>query len=322
MTRASPSRILLIQLHHLGDVVLATPAIRAARQAFPEARIDFITGPLGAQVLEANPHLDTILVGPSMHWLFSTRYDAVADMHSVPRTALYTIATRARTRIGIRGRGPRNLAYTELLPREGGPVYMARQKLRLLAPLGIAVNTADARLEITIETAQRGWARATVAGHKGVQPLVAISPVAKHAFKQWGPANWAAVADALAEHGARILITSGPGEAAQARAVAERMKHPALWEYGPTTVRQLAALYEQCALWLGNDGGPKHIAVAAGTPTVTVIRKRLGLVWSDPDDRKQVSINSESESLQSVQPSAVISAARAFLSSQAYEDRK
>jgi len=313
MTGAPLSRILLIQLHHLGDVVLATPAVRAARRAFPDARIDFVTSRLGAQALEGNPHLDTILVAPSVSWLFHTHYDAVADMHSVPRTALYTVATRARMRVGIRGRGPRNLAYTHLLPREGGPVYMARQKMRLLAPLGVDVSHADARLEIAISEEQRAWARGVVAEHKGLQPLVAISPVAKHAFKQWGIENWADVADVLAGHGARILITSGPGEEEQARAVAEHMRHPALWQYGRTTVRQLAALYEQCALWVGNDGGPKHIAVAAGIPTVVVNRKQLGRVWSDADDPNQQSINSGSDTLEDINPSSVISAAQARL---------
>jgi ADP-heptose:LPS heptosyltransferase len=100
--------------------------------------------------------------------------------------------------------------------------------------------------------------------------IVAISPVSLHDYKQWGAANWAVVADALADEGLRILITSGPGELEQARAVADQMKHPAIWNYGSTTVRQLTALYEQCALWAGNDGGPKHLAVAAKTKTVSV----------------------------------------------------
>jgi ADP-heptose:LPS heptosyltransferase len=59
------------------------------------------------------------------------------------------------------------------------------------------------------------------------------------------------------------------------------MKAPAVWDYGRTTIRELAALYRRCALWVGNDGGPKHVAVAAGTPTLTVIRYPLGPIWTD-----------------------------------------
>ena len=302
-------RILLLQLYHLGDVILTTPAIRAARNAFPDARIDFVTNPLGAQALEDHPHLDNVLVHPRLWDIFRSRYDAVVDLHSVPRTARVVAASRARRRIGLKGRGPRNLAYNHLLPREQRSVYMALQKARLLAPLGIDAENADLSLEIALTDQHRVWAENTFKQHALGEHVVAISPVAKHEFKQWGAHNWARVADALAERGAQILITSGPGEEAQAEAVAKHMKHKAVWQYGKTTVRQLAALYERCSLWMGNDGGPKHMAVAVKTPTITVYRRNLGGVWSDPNDSNQTAINSGQESLEAIKPHSVIEAA-------------
>jgi heptosyltransferase III len=310
---AAPRRILLLQLYHLGDVILTTPAIRATRRAFPDALIHFVTNDLGAQALQDNPHIDQILIKPRLFDIFRQRYDAVVDMHSVPRTARIVAASRARLRVGLRGRGPRNLAYSTLHPREQGSVYMARQKLRLLAPLGVDVETADLQLELAIQPEHVAQAKRVMAEHSLTGRVVAISPVSKHAFKQWGAANWAAVADALADHGAQILITSGPGESEQAEAVASQMKHPAVWEYGPTTVRELAAMYGQCALWLGNDGGPKHMAVAAGTPTITVYRRNLGGVWSDPNDAKQIVINSNQETLENVTQDKVIAEATRML---------
>jgi heptosyltransferase-2/heptosyltransferase-3 len=311
---AAPQRILLLQLHHLGDVLLATPAIRTARATYPGSTIDFVTNALGAQALEHNPHLSNVFVRPGLLSIHRSRYDAVVDMHSVPRTARIVAASRARIRIGLRGRGPRNLAYTRLLPRELEAVYMARQKLRLLAPLGVEAESADVRLEIAIDAAQHEWAARMVQMHGLSGRVVAVSPVARHDFKQWGAQNWARAADALADAGLQILITSGPGEEAQARAVADAMTHSAVWQYGPTSVRQLAALYARCALWIGNDGGPKHIATAAGTRTVTVYRRNLGGVWSDPADPRQTVINSQQESLDSITPQQVINAAIAQLS--------
>jgi heptosyltransferase III len=302
-----PDSLLLIQLYHLGDVMLTTPAIRAARRAFPKARIDVATRSLGAQALDGNPHLDHILIDPSFADLRHAHYDAVIDMHSVPRSALFTWATRAHVRIGIRGSWPRNYAYTRLFKREPGHVYMALQKLKLLTPLGVDVAAADLRLEIAIDEGQRARARQLLAPLP--RPVVAISPVAKHAFKQWGAAKWAAVADALAVAGASILITSGPGEEAQAEAVAQAMNQPALWQYGRTSVRELAAMYAECALWLGNDGGPKHIATAAGTPTVTVNRRRLGGVWSNDADPNQIQINSGTVTLDNISVDEVVASA-------------
>ncbi len=310
---AAPQRILLLQLHHLGDVLLTTPAIRAAREAFPDAIIDFVTSPLGTQALEDNPHLDSVLL-PKMWRVLRRRYDFAVDFHSVPRSARVVAASRARVRIGLRGRGPRNLAYTQLLPREKRSIYMARQKLRLLEPLGIDADNASVRLEITLKPEHHAWAAQAMQQHGlGSSPVVAVSPVSKHEFKQWGVANWARVGDALAEAGALVLITSGPGEEEKAEAVARAMKHEAVWRYGRTTVRQLAALYQRCVLWVGNDGGPKHIATAAGTPTVTVYRRQLGGVWSDPFDPNQVAVNSREEGLASIQPEQVIKPALELL---------
>jgi ADP-heptose:LPS heptosyltransferase len=333
-------RLLLIQLVGMGDVLLCTPSIRAARAAFPHARIDFLTDALGADALGGNPHLDEVLVyrrGLRHEWrilreIRGRRYDAVADFHSVPRTSRVVLASAAPQRIGVRGRGPRNLAYTELLPKVRDSVYIPRQKLRVLAPLGVDTGASvDCSLEIVIGSPEREFARQFWKryGLDGADPVVAISPVAHVPLKQWGAERWAAVGDALVTAGARVLITSGPGEREQAAAVAERMKAPAIWDYGRTTIRELAALYRHCVLWVGNDGGPKHVAVAAGTPTLTVFRYPLGPIWTEDaaavphryiqcrpaglPHGARMTPELEARSLDAVQPAEVVDAAVSML---------
>lgn len=291
--RGEVRRVLLIQLRNLGDVLLCTPAIRALKQACPTARLDFLTGAPGAEALRGNPHLAEVLAwpaGPRARWtlLLELRrrgYDAVLDFQSHPRTFWIGRATGAPQRIGIRKRGPRNLAYTHLVRRLAADVYQARQKLTLLAPLGLPVapGTADLRLEIAIGIAERARAEEILAAHGLLAdpPVVAVSAVSKLPIKQWGAERWAVVADALADAGAKVLLTSGPGERVQAEAVARLMRNPAVWDYGPTTIPELAALYERCLLWVGNDGGARHVAVAAGIPTLCVIQRGLGSAWTD-----------------------------------------
>lgn len=288
---AALDRILLVQLHHLGDVVLATPAIRAVRLAFPRASLDFLAGRPGADVLRGNPHLDHVHVlrrgwtpGRSLaSALRRARYDAVVDFHSTPRTALLVAATRAPLRVGVVGRGPRNLVYSQLVPRVRDPVYMARQKLRLLAPLGVEADPEDLDLEVFPSAEERAWAADAFERHglAGDARIAALSPVSRIALKQWGAERWAAVADRLVAEGLRVVLTNGPRELDQVRDVVSRMTQPAAWDVGVDTVGRLAALYERCTVWLGNDGGAKHIAVGVGVPSVTVARPGLGAVWTD-----------------------------------------
>jgi heptosyltransferase III len=287
---AEPRRILLVQLRNMGDVLLCTPAVRAARRAYPDAEIDFLAAAPGVDALTGNPYLDTLLTwrpGWREHWrlwrhLRRRRYDLVADFQSTPRTARLVWVTGAPRRLGVRGRGPRNRVYTDLVPKMKGPVYTAVQKLAVLSPLGVEPGS-DLSLDTVIGPAERAWADEIwdrFGLGKGA-PVIAISPVAREPFKQWGADRWAEVADEVAAAGARVLITSGPGEREHAAAVVARMQRPAVWDYGTGSLRGLAALYERCGLWLGNDGGPKHVAVAAGTPTLTVIRWQLGPCWTD-----------------------------------------
>jgi ADP-heptose:LPS heptosyltransferase len=287
----APRRLLLLQPRWMGDVLLCTPAIREARRAFPDAVIDFATEPAGGEVLRSNPHLDEVLVDRGglasrialLREVVRRRYDAVVDFRSTNSTAQLATASRAPVRIGIRGRGPRNLAYTTLVERIDLGTYAARHKLDMLARLGVATSeVTDLSLELPVGSAAREKAAAVwrANGLDG-RTVVAISPVSREAYKQWGAERWAAVADDVTDRGAAVLFTNGPGEIEQVAAVVERMRHAPVWNYGSTTLEELAALLERCELWVGNDGGSKHVAAAAGVPTLSVVRWQIGRVWTD-----------------------------------------
>ncbi|HEV2456838.1 MAG TPA: hypothetical protein VGS80_00615, partial [Ktedonobacterales bacterium] len=53
-------RILVIKLATLGDLLLATPALRALRRRYPDARLDVLTTPEAASLLADSPHVDRV----------------------------------------------------------------------------------------------------------------------------------------------------------------------------------------------------------------------------------------------------------------------
>jgi heptosyltransferase-2/heptosyltransferase-3 len=157
--------------------------------------------------------------------------------------------------------------------------------LDALAP-GIAADLGPTRYQVP--AADHAWAAdwLMATGCEPGQRLVAIHPGAGAAVKQWPSASWAAVADRLAERPAtRIVLTGGPGEQELVGAVAANLARPAMNAAGATTLGQLAALYARCALVLGSDSGPLHLAVAVGTPTIhlcgPVSPAKFG-PWGDP----------------------------------------
>ncbi|MBI1814880.1 MAG: glycosyltransferase family 9 protein [Deltaproteobacteria bacterium] len=289
---APSARILVIRLRRFGDVLLLTPTLRAIRQAYPAARLDVLTLAGFDQVLINNPHIDRVLVleHGMVSWLRAiatcraARYDAVLDLQSSPRSALLVLTSGVRVRVGWEKLRPRDRIYNRLVPGWNDPIYVARKFPRVAAVIGVPAP-ADVRLALAVSEADRERAAAlfTQAGIRSDRPIVAISAAAKVRDKQWLPKRYAAVADCLVRaHGAQLVLTAAADEVEQVRAVVARMQErPALWDYGATTIQELAAMYERCHVWIGNDGGAKHIATAAGCPTVVIIRTGAERLWTD-----------------------------------------
>jgi heptosyltransferase-2 len=112
------------------------------------------------------------------------------------------------------------------------------------------------------------------------RPLVACLPVGSWPSKTWLPERFAGAMDLLAEETMPVWIW-GPGEEASVAAIRARMAAPSL--LAPATDWQgLGALLERCALLVGNDSGPKHVAVALGIPTVTIFGPTHPATWHPP----------------------------------------
>jgi heptosyltransferase-2/heptosyltransferase-3 len=113
------------------------------------------------------------------------------------------------------------------------------------------------------------WAEGWLRQHGlGGARLVVVHAGTAGPAKLWLAERWAAVADALAQDGARVVLTGGPGEEPLVAAVAGRMRAPALVLAGKTSLGQLAALLRRADLVLGVDSGPLHLAAAQGVPSV------------------------------------------------------
>jgi heptosyltransferase-2/heptosyltransferase-3 len=123
------------------------------------------------------------------------------------------------------------------------------------------------------------------------RPVVAIHPGSGASVKRWRPAAWAELASWLAvEHGAQVVFTGSSGESDLIDPVLALLSAgPALPAApislaGQTSLGMLAAVYRRCALAIGPDSGPLHLAVAAGAPTIhlygPVDRRTFG-PWGD-----------------------------------------
>src|SRR5213082_2689309 len=150
------SRILLIRLRQIGDVVFTTPAIRALRQRFPLAHITYIVEPDAAPVVERNPHITDVIVAARhraplqlaadldlARRLQSRRYDLAIDFHGGPRSSLLTWLSGAPVRLGYEVVG-RSWMYTKRVPRprRHRPRHSVENQWDLLSALDIPLPDA------------------------------------------------------------------------------------------------------------------------------------------------------------------------------------
>ena len=288
----APERILVIRLRRVGDLLLLTPTLRAIRKARPSARVDVLAQRGFHRALNGSPLVDNLLVlNPGVSGFARAialcrrgRYGVTLDLQSSPLSVPFVLASGSPVRVGWKKRAVRDWVYSHRVPGWDDPVYLARNFARMAEFVGVPVPS-DFRLEFPVSALDR--ARAEEIFHQGGirtdRPVVALSPVANVPRKQWKPGGFAEAADLLIRtRRAQIVLTGGPKEQEQIRAVVTRMREgPALWDYGDTSLGELAAIYERCHLWIGNDGGPKHIATSAGCPTVVVLRAGDERYWTD-----------------------------------------
>ena len=306
-----PSRILLIRLRLIGDVVFTTPAIGAIRRRFPDARITYLVEAPAEPVVRHHPDLDSVIVLERprglARWRYdwrlarelrSQRFDLVVDFHGGPRSGLLTWATRAARRIGYDLPG-RRWNYTTRVPWTRSlvpPRHSVLNQWALLEPLGI--EPADrARDAVTMpadpDAAARVGARLHAAGVDPHAPLIVIHVSAGNPFRRWPAASFAGTAAAIASADSRrrVVITSGPSESAAAEAVAEQARAlageaaGAILRTGEFDLAELKALVDRAALYIGGDSGPLHVAATTRTPIVALFGPTLpdrSMPWRDP----------------------------------------
>jgi ADP-heptose:LPS heptosyltransferase len=301
--------LLLIRPDHLGDLLFLTPALHGLREALPGARITLLAGPWGLPAVRDNPDLDAIEAcvfpgferwpksGPLAPYRFL--FDRAHALHEKDFDAAVILrfdhwwGAWLAAAAGI----PRRIGYdrpetrpflTQALPYRAGRHEAEQDAVLLEAAAATPAPWELGPMRFVVDEADRAWAggwlqtRQVAAG----APLVAVHPGAGAAVKQWPAAAWAQVADQLAQaHGARILLTGAVGERGLTQAIAERMSGTPVDAAGETTLGQLAALQERCALVIGSDSGPLHLAVAVGTPTIHLYGPVAAAVfgpWGDP----------------------------------------
>lgn len=273
-------RILIVRLSAIGDVLHGLPALNALRDARPRAFIAWVVEGAAAQLLRDHKALDELIVVPRK-WLKSPRavmdlrrrlrplrFDISIDLQGLTKSAVAARLSGARHRIGFAGRDGRELS--RWLNNDRVPAtrtHVVDRNLELLAPLGITSPIARFDLEDTASDALS--AREILAARRLADRFAVINPGAGWPSKLWPAERFAGVARYLGHrHSLRSLVVWA-GEAERASAEQIVAGSAGFATIAPaTSLRELAAIARQAAVFVSSDTGPLHLAAAVGTPCV------------------------------------------------------
>jgi heptosyltransferase-2 len=308
------SRILVVRTDRVGDVVLATPLIRALRSTFPHAHLAALVRPYTRDVLLHNPHLDEILVddptgahaGRTGFWaqvamLRSKRFDTAMLLLPTERMAWMLFAAGIRTRIGVGTKLYEVLTFMRTVSRN--KYVPLRHEADYCLDLGraIGVRWTDLTTEVFLTDDERR-AAASRLRDAGIEPttslLVGMHPGSGKSAPNWRIGRYVDLAEQILERhpSASIVVTGSEAEREFSRAFAGLTPTRVVDMVGTLTLRGLMAMISHLSLLVSASTGPMHIAASLGVPTVSLFCPLTACsprLWGPQGNRSAVLLPSE-----------------------------
>ncbi|MEU1824966.1 glycosyltransferase family 9 protein [Streptomyces abikoensis] len=271
-------RLLVLRALGLGDLLAGVPALRALRRAHPGHELVLAAPPELGEAVAATGAVDTLL-------------PAAAPGRAVP-AALDWTGPPPDIAVDLHGNGPPSHRLLQALrparllafahpetPEVDGPPWTPHEHererwCRLLRAYGIPADARDLLLP-------RPAAASPAPG------AVLVHPGAASAARRWPGGRYAAVVRGLLRRGHRVVVTGGPGEEELVGAVAMPGAEPFP---GGLPFGVLSALVAGASAVVSGDTGLAHLAVAHGTPSVTLFGPVAPALWGPPPSPRHAAL--------------------------------
>lgn len=302
MTQATISpekirKILIVQLAGIGDLIMATPTLKAIRDKFSKSHISLLTTSRAKEVVVSSPYIDEIFtLDKYLHFLSFFRPKSIIEMvrliktlrekhfdmainlfrlirkRGIIRMVLLFYLIGAEYRMG-RDTDGRGFFFNIKVPeKEGGPRHEVERILDVARTLGAEIK--DKRLEICVSNEDRKYALGFLRQNQILDTnlIIGLNPGAFIPSHLWGKENFAKLGDELVKrYQAKIVISGGPDEIELASEIASMMKIKPVIAAGKMTLKQDAALMERYNLFITNGTGGMHMAVATNTTLIALL---------------------------------------------------
>lgn len=286
--------ILLLAVSGIGDLVMASPVIRALRRHFSGAKLTLVVLKQRgtAEVFRGSKWVDEVLVydthgslAEKIHFLLGLRqrkFDLSLTLYPcrgwwgamVSFVAGVKMRLAHEYRLGLYPRA--QLLYHQTIPVEPRLHYVDLN-LELLRVLSVPVTEKTRQLLFPLSRDEKEWAREFLRqrGITANDKLIGIHPGCRmeDAAKRWPAQNFVSLIEFLGkQYSVWIILFGGPDEGELVEQIAREVGrfNPRLITATGMDLKRVAALISCCDLFVNTDSGLGHIAAAFGTKQVTI----------------------------------------------------
>jgi heptosyltransferase-3 len=277
--------LLLLHPGGLGDIILSFPAIELLRSAFPSARLT-IAGNIDHLAPIASGYVERVvsLSALPLHHLYAREELPQEDVNfwrSFDRIVSWTGSGDPEFVRKMKEIHP-DACIASWKPAPDEPRHVSRMfvdSLGLPAVPGEGITPARILLDSTVRHEGRRWLGER--GWNGCDPLTALHPGAGSKAKRWPLSKFINLAQRLVlQEKRKLLIVEGPAERGLATQLAKELPETGVIRVESVALDMLAAIMENCRVFVGNDTGLAHLAAALDVRSVVLFGPTLPRHWS------------------------------------------
>ncbi|MGH7855421.1 MAG: lipopolysaccharide heptosyltransferase II [Candidatus Binatia bacterium] len=276
--------MLILQTSFLGDTVLTLPLISEVRRRFPVKKLSVLCLPANGELLRDHPAIDEIITYDKKNadrgWRGLQRtaarvkeknFTVALTPHKSVRSALILYLAKIPQRVGFReSRGWFLFHQRANRDRE---LHDVERNLSVLQAFGLAPQECRRTIDLPVSSIAQDVVnrKLRALGVDDSSPIIGVSPGSVWPTKRWSAAGFAVLIQMLRkQHDCQVLLFGGADDAAVVNDVQRQCGQAAINLVGEIGLRELPAAISRCRVFVTNDSGPMHIAVARRIPTVAV----------------------------------------------------
>ncbi len=272
--KKGPKRLALLQTAFLGDAVLTLPLLEKIKKVLPDTDVTVLTRPETAQIFASSGLASEVITDnkKTSHSFFGEffrllkelkqrRFDIVIVPHRSLRSALMARLAGIPIRIGFDSSAG-SFLFTHKVPFSW-LIHDIERNLTLILPLSGDTDPSFPALRGKIGALKDLGVNETI--------FIGANPGSVWPTKRWPREYWARLITELARaYDTKVLLVGGKNEVAWNAEIEKAAPGSVLNLTGKTGMDDLMALIESLKLFITNDSGPMHIAVAFGVPVAAI----------------------------------------------------